>query len=53
MTSTIELFNELSLGKIQEVRLAARRKVEIQHSETQMVVGMENLYKEIIQARNP
>ena len=46
MTSTIELFNELSLGKIQEVRLAARRKVEYQHADKQMIKGMEKLYSD-------
>lgn len=47
MAYAIEKFNEMPLEKIQEIRLAARRKVEMQHSETQMIYGMENLYKEV------
>lgn len=47
MALAVERFNELPLDKIQKIRLAARRKVEMQHSETQMIYGMENLYKEV------
>lgn len=43
----IEKFNDMPLEQIQKIRLEARRKVESQHSVTQMIYGMENLYEEV------
>ncbi|QQX76787.1 MULTISPECIES: glycosyltransferase family 4 protein [Aequorivita] len=47
MAEAIEAFVNLPLLKIEEVRLAARKKVEQQHNEEQMVKGMEELYYEL------
>ena len=48
LAGAIEDFLGLSVNKIEEVRLAARKKVEQQHSEEQMVKGMEELYYEVV-----
>lgn len=48
MAEAIESFSHLSLNKIEEVRLAARKKVEQQHIEELMIKGMEELYFEVL-----
>ncbi len=48
MARAILGFMELPLGKIEEVRINARKKVEAQHSEEEMVMGMEGLYREVL-----
>ncbi len=48
MAKAVEAFANLALQKIEEVRLAARKKVEGQHGEEQMVVGMLGLYFEVL-----
>lgn len=48
LAGAIEDFLGLSLNKIEEVRLEARKKVEEQHNEEQMVKGMEDLYYEVL-----
>lgn len=53
MADAIEAFSNLSLDNIEEVRLAARKKVEMQHNEEQMVLGMESLYYEILGSNKP
>ena len=50
MAEGVVAFSELPLKKIEEVRIAARKKVESQHSEEAMVLGMENLYADVISA---
>ena len=50
MAEGVEAFCGLSLERIEEVRVAARKKVELQHSEEAMVLGMENLYAEVMSA---
>jgi len=41
-------FTKLPQGQIETVRLAARRKVEQQHSEEMMIAGMTVLYKKVL-----
>ena len=48
MAEAIIKFTETSIREIEAVRLAARKKVEAQHSENQMVMEMENLYFETL-----
>ena len=48
MAGAIVRFMELPIGKIEEVRINARKKVEEQHNEEQMVLGMEALYYEVL-----
>lgn len=48
MAAAIEGFTDLPLAKIEKVRIAARKKVEQQHEEAQMVLGMEGLYAEVL-----
>src|SRR5690554_3977309 len=48
MADKVESFSRLPLEKIEEVRLAARKKVERQHSEEGMIEGMEELYFEVL-----
>ncbi len=48
MTIAIEKFIKTPITEIEKIRQAARRKVEKQHAENQMVEGMERLYKEVI-----
>jgi len=42
-------FSKLSLRRINEVRKAARKKVEWQHSVEGMINGMEELYREVLE----
>lgn len=53
MAEAIEAFADMPLQKIEEVRLAARKKVEQQHNEEQMVKGMEELYYEVVYFLKP
>ncbi len=48
LAGAIEDFLGLSLNKVEEVRLEARKKVEQQHNEEQMVKGMEDLYYAVL-----
>ena len=48
MAQGVVNFSNLSLEQIQKVRTAARKKIEIQHTEEEMVSGMEALYYEVI-----
>lgn len=48
MAEAVISFSKLSLEEIERVRVAARKKVEVQHSEEGMVRGMENLYREVL-----
>ena len=48
MADGVITFSKLSSEKIEEVRLAARKKVELQHSEEDMISGMEGLYYEVL-----
>ncbi len=48
MAEAIVAFLDLSLEEIEKVRIAARRKVELQHNEEQMIKGMEALYYEVL-----
>ncbi len=52
MAGAIVGFMELPLGKIVEVRINARKKVEEQHNEEQMVLGMEALYYEVLSLKD-
>jgi colanic acid/amylovoran biosynthesis glycosyltransferase len=45
MTQTILEFMKLSLKEIEAVRIAARKKIESQHSEQKMITDMLELYK--------
>lgn len=51
MAEKVISFGKLSQEEIEEVRMAGRRKVEVQHSEENMISGMEELYWEIISTR--
>lgn len=48
MADAVMAFSELTMEEINAVRCAARKKVEIQHSEEEMVKGMEELYLEVL-----
>ncbi len=48
MANAIEKFIDKPLKKIEAVRTAARDKVARQHSEEQMLLGMEELYAEVL-----
>ena len=48
LAGAIEDFLGLSLNRVEEVRLAARKKVKQQHNEELMVKGMEDLYYEVL-----
>lgn len=50
MAEVVMEFEKMSLEEIESVRQAARRKVELQHNEEQMVEGMEGLYEEVLAA---
>src|SRR5690606_24493126 len=52
MAGAIVRFMELPIGKIEEVRIKARKKVEGQHNEEQMVLGMEALYYEVLSLKD-
>ncbi len=49
MAEAVIAFSRLSLEEIEKVRIAGRRKVELQHNEEQMIRGMEGLYREILE----
>lgn len=49
MADVVVNFTELPMEKIEEVRIAARKKVELQHSEEEMIKGMEELYYEVLE----
>ena len=54
MALAISDFLDLSVEEIEEVRIAARRRVEVQHSEDGMVEGMEELYYGVLEeVKNP
>lgn len=48
MAAAIIHFLELPIDMIEKVRIEARKKVERQHNEAQMVSGMEELYYEVL-----
>lgn len=48
MAKGVVAFSQLSIEKIKEVRKAARKKMELQHSEEKMIRGMEELYYEVL-----
>ncbi|WP_432409989.1 glycosyltransferase family 4 protein [Rasiella sp. SM2506] len=48
MANAIEAFLNLPVEKIKQVRIAARKKVEAQHSEKEMVNGMMGLYDAVL-----
>ncbi|WP_347372875.1 glycosyltransferase family 4 protein [Aequorivita sp. Q41] len=48
MALAIENFKQLPFPEIENVRSAARKKVEQQHNEAQMIAGVEQLYKEVL-----
>ena len=52
MAEAIIKFTETSIMEIEAVRLAARKKVEAQHSENQMIEGIKNLYNEVMNKNN-
>lgn len=49
MAKGVMKFSGLSVEEIDKVRLAARKKVERQHSEEGMIEGMERLYREVLE----
>ncbi len=51
LTVAIIHFLGLPIDKIEKVRIEARRKVEKQHNEKQMVRGMEGLYYEVVELK--
>lgn len=52
MAEVVMEFEKMSLEEIEAVRQAARKKVELQHNEEQMVKGMEGLYEEVLRNFN-
>lgn len=48
MAEGVIAFSSLPLERINEVRLAARKKVELQHSEDKMIADMEGFYKTVM-----
>ncbi|WP_299116132.1 glycosyltransferase family 4 protein [uncultured Winogradskyella sp.] len=48
LVDAVVKFNELSLDEIEKMRVEARKKVEIQHSEEKMIDDMESLYRKCI-----
>lgn len=48
LANAIVDFMSLTQNEIEKIRLVARRKIEKQHSLDSMVIGMENLYQEIL-----
>lgn len=48
MVEGVVVFSKLSLEKIKAIRIAARKKVELQHSEEEMIRGMEELYHKVL-----
>ena len=53
ISSALQRFLQLPLEDIDVIRKAARKKVEAQHNENQMVGGMEALYFDVIAAALP
>jgi len=51
MAEAIISFANVSIEKILKVRLTAREKVEQQHNEAQMVLGMEELYYQVLREK--
>lgn len=51
MAEAVVAFSQLSLDKIEEIRKTARKKVEAQHNEKGMVLGMEGLYYEVLEGK--
>ena len=49
MADGVIAFSKLPLEKIEGVRIAARKKVELQHSEDGMIKGMEALYRQVLE----
>lgn len=49
MAEAVVAFSELAVEEIEAVRLAARKKVELQHSEEGMIRGMEGLYRVVLE----
>lgn len=49
MAEAVITFTKLPLKDIEVLRLAARKKVEFQHSDEEMVRGMEGLYREVLE----
>lgn len=49
MSEAVIAFSKLPSEKIETVRAAARKKVELQHSEERMIKEMEALYREIFE----
>jgi len=47
MADAIRMFSQTTVEDILAIREAARKKVEVQHTEEQMVKGMEGLYYEV------
>jgi len=50
MAQAVERFSEMPLGKIKKIRSAARKKVAGQHSESQMIEGIQTLYFETLKS---
>ena len=50
LADQIQAFVRLSESEIEQIRQAARQKVEREFNEEQMVVGMEQLYKKVLNA---
>ncbi|WP_417370996.1 glycosyltransferase family 4 protein [Gelidibacter japonicus] len=49
MAEAVVAFYELPLEKIEDVRVAARKKVETQHNEERMIREMEALYRAVLE----
>ena len=53
MAEAVVNFQKLPIDTINLIRTAARKKVEVQHSEEKMVKGMEELYFEVLHPPTP
>ncbi|SHI37665.1 colanic acid/amylovoran biosynthesis glycosyltransferase [Mesonia phycicola] len=51
MATSIQSFSKLKVEEIEKVRKAARQKVEADFNEEQMVTGMINLYKNVLNGK--
>ncbi len=49
MAAAILNFSNLPIEKIESIQIEARKKVELQHNEEQMLLGMEGLYYEVLE----
>ena len=49
LAEAVMAFSELAVEEIDAVRVAARKKVELQHNEERMIREMEALYKEVLE----